>query len=534
MVLDKLPTITPAEIAAHPQSLRPQNGLSDQEWDALKEQIGTQAAPAALSSVGSGGGPTQRKAEGALTPYISASFIGLSESGLTPSDMGLAVGSFHVIQAVNAQITVIDKVTGVTQAGFPKSLNAFFNLPPTAFTFDPRATYDAYNDRYIVIANRADFPNSIGFIEIAISATGNPLGIWYIYQLQTAGVGSCPDYPTIGQDHTPWLGEYTGGLYVSFNEFTCSRFGYGGFIDAKTFLLPKTPMYAGLGFSFWFIFGYNFGGLMVDTLQPANVVDPNDQPRAEFLVHSFNIRFGSGQCRSGCSGLGVWAISNPFGFLLGGPGPEISESTVPTMTYRLAPSARQFGTTARIDTGDVRLSGSVSYKAGSLWASLTTGFPFSVQASFAWWEIHPTLNDNNPRCALDFTDACPQITATALRNQKCYFCFGGIRGNGAAYYATVQPDPETNTTVTFAFSTEVDYASIAYLSDRVTQAVNTFHDGGWFLVSGQAPYTRGRWGDYSATALDGNTMWFSGMFTRADGLWGTGIGSNGYTDPTQP
>ena len=453
--------------------------------------------------------------------------------------MAVAVGPNHVVQAVNEAVTVFDKV-GNTQPGFPVTIDSFFGLPANAFTFDPRALYDAANDRFIVIADRADFANSLGFIELAASATNDPTGPWNTYEIQSSPAGTCADFPTLGQDHNNWIGEPTGGIYVAFNEFRCSPSGFGAFVDAKVFLLPKTPIYAGAGFGFWFQFGFNSGGTLIDTLQPANVMDTPDHPRAEFMVNSRNILFNNQCSIAPCNGLIVWAISNPFGFLLGGPSPEFSGVNLATpSSYRLPPNAHQQGTGFLIDTGDVRISGSSAYKAGSLWASLNTGFQGTVEGSFLWWEIHPTLNDNNARCGGGFTNACPDITTAVIRNEKCYFCFGGIRGNGSAYYATVQPDPEGNTTVVFNFSSDVDFGSTAYLSDRVTQAVNTFHDGGIFLASGVASYFQGRWGDYTGVSADLSTpnqpmMWFSGMWAMPGNSWGTAIGGNGFTDPTQP
>ncbi len=56
------------------------------------------------------------------------------------------------------------------------------------------------------------------------------------------------------------------------------------------------------------------------------------------------------------------------------------------------------------------------------------------------------------------------------------------------------------------------------------------------LVRGAAYYNQYRWGDYTGTALDlssPNYVWFSGMYTMSDGLWGTWIGKNGFTASNQ-
>ncbi len=52
-------------------------------------------------------------------------------------------------------------------------------------------------------------------------------------------------------------------------------------------------------------------------------------------------------------------------------------------------------------------------------------------------------------------------------------------------------------------------------------------------------YTGGRWGDYTGTAVDLTSatqsyVWFSGMYAKSDGTWGTAIGRNGFTGPSVP
>jgi hypothetical protein len=54
------------------------------------------------------------------------------------------------------------------------------------------------------------------------------------------------------------------------------------------------------------------------------------------------------------------------------PYPEATLVTLPTSTYTFPPNASQPYTVNTIDTNDVRISGSVSYSRGRMWATINT------------------------------------------------------------------------------------------------------------------------------------------------------------------
>lgn len=534
-----VPAATPAALASAPRVIRPQNGMTDAEWDLRSSKAGQRSGAALqpLIQYPAGGAEPAGAGSGVNTPSATVNAQGLNElnsGGWQPSDMGLAVGTTYVIQTVNTEITVASK-TGVTQAGFPKTLNAFLGRPASAFTFDPRALYDWSGNRYIVVVNEADFATSTGYINIAISQTSNPTGAWWIWRIQMGAAGTCPDFPTLGHDKT--------GVYIAANKFTCSPSGFGGYISPEVWLLPKSSLYSGAGLSFWAQWG-GFtdpaSGLAYDTIQPVNVMNKADDPRAEFMVNSYNINFGGGQCYSGCSGLVVWAVSNQFGFLTGGPAPVFSQTTVPTGAYFLSLGVHTPTCDYCVDGGDTRISGSVSYSAGSIFPSVTTAIlgVSPEPASTYWWEIGMTLSDNDGVCAGAYLNKCPLITGAFLKQQDCYMC-GGWSSSGSAYYAALQPDPENDLTMVFSFSSKTTNPGTAYTSRRVNYGQNLMHDSGIFLQSGLGTYHHSRWGDYTATSADLTSatnplMWFSGMYSRADGHWGTKVGRNGFTDVNQP
>ena len=474
-----------------------------------------------------------------LTPAATQSFEGVNQtcSFLIPSDHALAVNSPHVVQLVNSCILVLNK-SGVVQAGFPKSLNAFLGLPANAFTFDPRAIYDWTTNKFVVAIDQSD--SSGNFIWVAASATANPTGNWFRYRISVPGILATdfPDFPTLGLDRDI--------IYLGANVFRGNSF-----IGDTVMFLPKARIETGQAIgSFNFGFNFNVGGNQVDTIQPAHVVRKIDRPRAGFMVNSFNIRFGGGQCSSGCNGLVVWAVSNAL-VAAGSPGIQITGVVVPTATtYRLPPDARQKNCPSGaclVDTGDTRMSGQVTYATGRLWASHNTRRT-NGQTTFVWYELRPFLNDGNANCTGSFLNKCAQITSAEILNEDCYFC-GGRGANGSDWFATVVPDQEGDATAVAAYSDDNNFPGVFYVSRRVTQAKNTMHDAGIFLAAGQAgPYQqldqvgRNRWGDYTAASADlsGQTdqiFWFAAQYSKLinGGVrWATRIGKNAFTAPNQP
>jgi hypothetical protein len=532
VVLGNLPQVTAADVAAHPATFRPQNRMTDEEWNNRSKvsQKGSTSASGPSAAPPKIGDTTLTT----RTPGTFVAFPGSGENGLTPSDMAIAAGSYlvpsgtsgYVIQVVNATIRVMDKATGATLAGYPKSLNTFLGLPASASTFDPRAFYDISFDRFVVVIDEAQLANSRGFIHIAASQTGNPTGAWTLYTIQLGATGNCPDFPTLGYDKV--------GIYIGANIFACSPAGFGGFTNNNFLMMNKAQVYASAGVNFWVQFGFSVGGNLVDTLQPANVISPPDNPRAEFFMNSYF-------CPNFCNGVVVWAVSNQFGFISGGPSPEFSGITVPTaFNYANSPGASEPGCNNCIDAGDTRISGSINYIAGSLFWSVTTssGVGSPVQTAIEWGEIRDmSLSDNNARCTGAFTNACPDLTAASLGQEQCFGCSGWSVAGGGAYYGTLQPDLEKNVTMVYNFSANPTpyYPGTVYASRRVNFPLGQMHDSGIFLAIGTTFYNQGRWGDYTATSVDlfdpnpeNVAMWFSGMYSTTGGLWGTFIGSSSF------
>ena len=519
VTLDAIPQATASQITPHIQMLRPRDGRTDAQYAEMKRQA------AQLAGSGNGGSGALSNAGPAPTGgstflHSTHAFFAQSEVCCTPSDMALAVGPTYVVQFVNTYIAVYTK-TGVLQTGYPKSADTFWGLPAGTYTTDPRGFYDWKNGRYVfVMLTESSFTsNNVGQIMVAVSATGNPTGAWHIVKFQVGATGECPDYPTLGHDTNNWGKNGTkGAIYVGINQFAnnCN----GGFIQNYVWTFPKDLLYAGTGYWYWYQYGLNFGGTLVDTLQPSSPVAPGDRPAAEYLTHTFNILWG---CGSGCSGLGLWSENNVAAFTTGGPGPTFTGVFVPTAhTYYYPPAANQPGGAQSIETIDARITGSMYYHAGDLWGSFDTGVPNVAGAHAIWFDYHPLLNTSG------------NIVGGDERSEDCFFC-GGQATNGSSYFATLAPDTENNVTMTYTFSDDNNYPGMVVSGRRVSYGDNVMNGAGYFIAQGSGFYGQFRWGDYSAVAPDNTTASSPLMWTAGDydsfGNWGTAISSQSYTGP---
>jgi hypothetical protein len=540
VILRDLPTITSAIPGPVKKAWRPKTVFSDSELAAIKAQAARPGANPAETTL------SGEPADGAVrpdTPGASVSFEGDWEhefcSNWTPADQALAVGDgpSPVLQSVNQCLSVWS-LNGTRLLG-PKNLYDFFNLPTGTYMSDPRALYDFYNHRFIVTALDTDGGNSNNY-DIAVSMSDDPTAGWWTYRLSVPSASrALPDYPRVGQDRAatyPSSGTaYPGAIYVASNLFSNDTNGY---LNEEWLILPKAAMYNGQGFSYWYIANTQWDGHPTDTTQPVNVWSPYDNPRAEYLIGSRNFF-----CSSGCNGLAVWAISNPFSWVSGGPSPELSAYVLGTgYNYSQPPNATQPGGANTIDSGDLRISGEATYLSGSIYAA-HSGANGAGGVLSILYRVQPALNANDSRCAAPYTNLCPQVIGARMLNETVL----NYGGTSSAYYAVQQPDLEGDVTTVFTYSGSGNYPGLAYISQRASQTVGTFPDNGIFLATGQAYYSQGRWGDYNAVAPagvaylpgDGHVpvtpgMAFSGMYAGTGNTWRTRIGYSKFTSAAQP
>lgn len=474
------------------------------------------------------------------TPGASTAFLGMSNSAATcpyfggcqPSDMSVAASDTFVVQVVNTSIAAYDTV-GTLQPGFPSNLQTFFGAPDPApagcdangpFFSDPRAFYDYNDQRFWVLGmqveGRAGLNGACSRLSlywVAVTQTADPTGVWNVYAFDMAlGGPNWADYPGFGMDAQ--------AIYFTGNLFP---FAGGRFQAEEVFAANKSNMEQGLGTGYAGFIGQSVGGILTDTLQPVVTLAGGFGPQTEFLVQSFNINFGGGQCRSACSGVVLWAFSNPL-FQQGG-GQSLTGVVLGTNSYSLPPLAPNPGG-GGVDTLDTRISGTPTYQNGRIWFSLNTNVNNGSQNTpgILWTELQGSLNDGAGACTL-----CTTIRGGGDGSrlvQQGYFFYGG---NGAAWYGTLAPDSEGNMFMIFNFSGLGFNPSSAYVSRRVTDRLGAMHDGGIFLVASTHTTFDTRWGDYSAASFTGpanNTVWVAAEHSCTDtGDWCTALGALQYS-----
>ncbi len=542
--LNALPDATAAEIAARPQfRIGPLTGASASVYAERKALAVTRGAPSPTAEVAAAINPKPPilRSPGAspASAALQTSFVGNAENDCgnsTPSDQAIAVGDgSEPILQVNQNCISVWSPSGTRLLG-PKTLQAFAGLAASAYVFDPRALYDWRNHRFIVAFGDSDLLNN-SYYDIAVSQSDDPTGLWYVYRFVTPSQNQVyNDFIRLGQDRQ--------GVYLASNLFPMVGSCCGPYMWEEWVLLPKSLLYSGGSLNYWFLTGMQANGQYTDSTQPANVWSPYDNPRAEFLINSYNINFGEGNCSNGCGGLIVWALSNQFGWLNGILFPPLLTGVGSgSFSYYLPPNASQPGAPNSIETLDTRITGQVTYSGGFLYAALTTGD--NNWSDIHYYKVAPFLGNENANCNGDSANDCPQMVSATTVDAKY------ISGAGNFYFfPTPQPDLEGNVTIVYNFSgpnCANCYPSVGYVTDRATQPSysSVFLDSGTLLGTGGARYMQSSWGRYTAAApakidyatggaVDTPSVWIAGAFAKADGSWGTQIGNTGFTAPNQP
>jgi hypothetical protein len=539
--LNALPDASAADIAARPQfRIGPLTGASASVFAERKALAAKGGAPSPNAQPGGAGTvkpPVERPAGVApASAPIQTSFAGNTEKDCaraSPSDQALAVGDgSEPILQVNQDCVSVWSPSGTRLLG-PKTLQAFAGLPASTYVFDPRALYDWHNHRFILAFGDSDLVGS-SFYDIAVSQSDDPTGAWSVWRFPTPSQGQVlNDFIRLGQDRQ--------GVYIASNLFPMMGSCCGSFLWEEWVLLPKSLLYSGGPLSYWYLSGIQAYNQYTDSTQPVNVWSPYDNPRAEFLVGSFNMNYGGGNCVTGCGNLLNWAISNQFGWLNGNLYPPVVSAWVSgSFTYYLPPNASQPGAPNSIDTLDTRITGQASYNSGFVYAALTTAD--SNWSDIQSYRIAPMLGNDDPNCAGSFAGDCPRMIGALTVDSKY------LSGNGNFYYyPTAQSDLEGNVTVVYNFSGPSCancFPSVGYVTERVTQPNQNFFDNGQLFGTGSARYLQPAWGRYTAAAaaklaygaggVDTPGIWVAGAFAKPDGSWATQIGYTGFTAPNQP
>jgi hypothetical protein len=462
------------------------------------------------------------------------------------------------------------------------------------FVTDPSCLYDAQTNRWFAVVLTLD-PQVGGpcqgvfscqnHLDIAVSKSGDPTVAngWRIYHVDVTsdgtnagGVNPCPclgDYPHIGAD--------ANGFYVTTNAYPFLP-GKNGFDGAQIYAFSKAQLAAG---AFTVAMQHFDTSGMVDSptaegakTQPGFTLWPSQSPSGQFAGDteyflSSNAADEAQEPVSGNAGphtsdqLVIWTLSNTSSLNSGTPSLTLSDKVIDNVDpYAVPPKAQQPGsgsapgvnapqghclndTTAQLnpalfgagvfgcwkllvgarfsevvsspDSNDTRMQ-QVTYANGKLWGALDTAVSVGggSRAGIAYYVVNPSAGKVMLQGYL--ADAGFDYTYPAI----------GVLPNGRGVMA-------------FTVTGDGQFPSTGYTSMDAIGGAGPVH----IVQSGQAPddgFTgyrsqsspagappRTRWGDYSATAVDGNSIWIASEYIggKCDFTdWGGPFFANGTGD----
>jgi hypothetical protein len=315
-------------------------------------------------------------------------FDGVAQGGFnSPPDPNAAVGAGNIVEVVNDQIQVTNRLGAVLCGGsiaLQRLLRTSDNLT------DPRVQFDNVNQRFslsVTVSNpgASDTPA----MHVAATETADPCGSWFIYRLTFHGdlypTGAFLDFPMLGQDQN--------ALLLSLRNEPNEIF--------TVFGLPKSTIYSGQH--------VEFDAFQVDSLT-APVTNAAGQPMIASPV-SFFLAAVPG------TGYKLYRLTNS-----GGSGASLSKTTISDPFSKPSRTVNQPGTTGfTIDPSDGNITSFPYFDGTFIWFAHDAdddGFPTvrygrvepsknTVETTFAFHS--GSSDDFNPSIAVGFAPSGEKV-----------------------------------------------------------------------------------------------------------------------------
>lgn len=463
----------------------------------------------------------------ATLPTPSVSFDGISSAasgcGCLPPDTNGDVGPSNYVQSVNTSLQIWNK-SGTSLSG-PTTLNSFFSaLGPTTpcganqNQGDPLVFYDQVSGRWVVTDFAfAAFPGSRFDECVAVSKTADPVaGGWWLYAFQVD-----PSNPAFLGDY-PKFGVWGDGFYLSVNLFSNNT----TFNGVRVYALDRSAMINGsatsavaftvapptLGDTYSLVPAtFRFGAPPAG--RPEYFLAVNSSPAAGSVENQvFAWRFHADFSTPANSTFGVGALHARDGTITVNNFVEAFQSSGTNIVPQL-------GTSALLDTLGDKLMYPLVYQnlggAESLYVSQTvnnnqggTG-PTGIR----WYQFDVTGST---------------IPAGAVQQQTFTNASDGLW----RFMPSLAVDGRGDLTIGYSTSSATTNPAIKYAARLVGDPVNTLGQGEALLIQGAGHQTSssGRWGDYSATAVDPSnscTIWHTNEYyaVTSSASWATRIGA---------
>ncbi|HVS88382.1 MAG TPA: hypothetical protein VHF01_09190 [Candidatus Acidoferrum sp.] len=479
---------------------------------------------------------------------------GGNQFSVEPPDQGLCVGNGFVMEAVNDVLNVYD-TAGNSLLGVV-DLNTFFgyiaaiNRKTGAFgpsVTDPSCYFDRATQRWFLVIltlDRVGTTRSLtgtNHLDIAVSQTPSPLGLFNIYRLPVQDDGSqgTPDHACAGG---PCLGDYphigadANGFYITTNEFNLFAPGFRG---SQVYALSKRALASGAATVA--VTQFDTANILLDGL-PGFTVWPAISPDVEegggegkeFFLSSVAV-FSSTRADNR---IRVWTLRHTESLDDPSPNLALDSSFVTVNTYAVPPKADQkvgdiplgdcindttlptpFGPgcwqflffsepahneveSNHVDTNDSRMQ-QVIFADGKLYGALDTAVNVggATKAGIAFYVIRPGEGeeDDGPRVVrqgvLGLANnnlTYPAIGVTESGRGLIAFTLLGADNFPSAAFATLDRDGGTGPIQIAAAGLGPDDSFTSYKAE--------------------VGNTRNRWGDYGAAVADGRDIWIASEY----------------------
>ena len=436
------------------------------------------------------------------------------------------------------------------------------------FVTDPSCLYDPQTGRWFAVVLTLDpqvggpcqgVYSCTNHIDVAVSKTGDPTvaGGWNIYRVDVTDDGTnaggrnpCPclgDYPHIGAD--------ANGFYVTTNSYPWHTNGFDG---AQIYAFSKADLAAGamtVRMQHLDTFGMVAAPSDAGSTQPGFTVWPAQSPEGQFPKANGGTEYflssnAADEATHPVAGSGgdyesdqivEWSLTNTSS-LNSTPDLSLSNKVIDNVQpYTLPPKQHQPGAGTApgidapqghclIDTTTVTIAGTgcwkllvaapfgevvsspdsndtrmqqVTYANGKLWGALDTGVSVggANRAGIAYYVVNP----NSSKVMLQgyVADAGFDYTYPAI----------GVLQNGRGVMAFTATGDNTDPSSGYTSIDAKDGAGDVHIVDGGQGAAPD--DGFTGYRSQNAPPgapPRTRWGDYSATAVDGNSIWIASEY----------------------
>jgi hypothetical protein len=531
------------------------------------ESAGSAAVNRSLSSGTAGSGLSVATGKSKSSPQLITSFDGLNhrdqrtanggnQFSLEPPDQGLCAGNGFVMESLNDVLRVYDR-SGNALVGVI-DLNTFYGYPPAInrttgqfgpFVTDPSCYFDADTQRWFNVVLTLDVdPVSGDFLgpnhlDLAVSTTSDPTGSYTIYRIPAQDDGTqgtpnhnCAGGPCLGD--FPHLGADRNGFYITTNEYP---FFEDGFHAAQLYALPKRALASGAA---------TVSVTQIDTIgavggNPGFTVWPATSPAGgyaddlggtEYFLSSMAAEEANGNGTD--NRIALWALSNSSSLNSASPAINLRNTVIPVTAYSEPPKADQ--KPGSIPLGECINDTTIRTPAGrGCWRLLFTKQPAHdevesrldasdtrmQQVVFAngkvWGALGTAVSVGGAtKAGVAFYVVAPQTTATSLDGSIVKQGQFGMAGNHLTY-PNVGVTASGRGVITFTLVGADHYPTAAFAgldADNGAGPVQVAREGlgpsdgftSYKAFVGNPPRTR--WGDYGATAVDGNNIWIASEY----------------------